>query len=49
MIGIVDYGLGNLASASGAGHEELVTKTGSASLEAKIANFRADIYRALWM
>ena len=49
MIGIVDYGLGNLASVAGADHEELATKTDIASLEAKIANLRADIYRALWM
>ena len=44
MIGSVDYGLGDLASAAGAGHEheELATKT-------DIANLRADVYRALWM
>ena len=40
---------GAVRKAAGADHEELATRTDIASLETKIANLRADIYRALWM
>ena len=40
---------GAVRKAAGAGHEELATKTDIASLGTKIANLRADVYRALWM